>query len=239
MQGRAVSRRRLIAMLIFGVCGVAVLLALGQWQLRRLAWKEAIVAQIERRLDSAPVALPENPTEGQDEYRRVAVTGRFHEGELHVLISMAPHGPGFRIIAPFETEAGRRIMVDRGFTPEARKSAARALGETTVTGALLWPDETDGFTPEPDRAENFWFARDVAPMAEELSTEPVLVVAESGAGGEGAFPAPLPVTVDIRNDHLEYAITWFSLALVWAVMTALLLRRELRREPGGDDARTE
>jgi surfeit locus 1 family protein len=227
------SRKRLIAMLVFGVCGVAVLLALGQWQLRRLAWKEAIIAQIESRLDAAPAALPGAPDEARDEYRRVSVTGAFAEGELHVLTSMKPHGPGFRIIAPFVTEDGRRILIDRGFVPETEKTAPRAPGAATVTGALLWPDETDGFTPEPDIANNFWFARDAVRMAAALSAEPFIVVAETG---EGEWPAPLPVTVNIPNDHLQYAITWFSLALIWIVMTALLLMREMRR---GTQARPE
>lgn len=218
------SRKRLIAMLVVGFGGVAILLALGQWQLRRLAWKEAVIAQIETRLAADPAPLPDAPEEARDEYRRVVVSGAFAPGEIHVLTSMKPHGPGFRVIAPFVTAEGRRIMVDRGFVPEAMKSAPREAAAATVAGALLWPDETDGFTPAPDRDRNFWFARDAASMAEALGTEPVLVVAETG----GEWPQPLPVTVNIPNDHLQYAITWFSLALVWAVMTGVLLWRELR-----------
>jgi surfeit locus 1 family protein len=74
--------------------------------------------------------------------------------------------------------------------------------------------------------ENFWFARDVDRMAEALGTEPYLVVAESNPGER---PVPAPVTVNLRNDHLEYAITWFALAAGWAAMTAALVLRILRR----------
>lgn len=219
------SRTRLVAMLVFGVCGVAVLLALGQWQLRRLAWKEAVIAQIESHLAAAPAPLPDAPEEARDEYRRASVSGQFAPGEVHVLTSMKPHGPGFRVIAPFEAD-GRRIMVDRGFIPETMKDAARDTDAVTVTGALLWPNETDGFTPAPDLAKNFWFARDVTLMAEALEAEPLLLVAEANAAD---WPKPMPVTVNLPNDHLQYAITWYSLALIWIVLTVILLRHELGR----------
>ena len=222
------SRTRLILLLLFGFGGVAVLLALGQWQLRRLAWKEAILARIEARLEAPPIALPTDPNEAEDEYRRVAVDGHFLKGELHVLTSTRFDGPGFRIIAPFETADGRRIMIDRGFVPDAERDAARHPVATHVSGALLWPDETDYFTPAPDAAKNFWFARDVPPMATALGTEQVMVVADSETPPEPGGPKPLPVTIDIPNDHLQYAITWFALAAAWAVMTGLLIHRTLR-----------
>ena len=102
-----------------------------------------------------------------------------------------------------------------------------------MVGALYWPDETDGFTPAPDREANIWFARDLGPMAEALGTEPLLIVAEqhSGSLGGGEWPKPLRLGVNLANNHLQYAITWFSLALIWAVMSALLVRRE-RERPG-------
>ena len=93
----------------------------------------------------------------------------------------------------------------------------------TVTGNLQWPRETDSYTPAPDIRGNTWFARDVPAMAAELGTQPILIVARSQTD-----PAvtPMPVdTVGIPNDHLNYAITWFSLALIWAAMTAYFLWR--------------
>ena len=114
----------------------------------------------------------------------------------------------------------------------------RPAGPVEVIGALYWPDETDGFTPAPDREANIWFARDLGPMAAALGTEPLLIIAErhSGSPGEslggGDWPRPLRLGVNLANDHLQYAITWFSLALIWAVMSALLVRRE-RERPGG------
>lgn len=218
--------RRMIAPLVFGVCGVAIVLALGFWQLRRLEWKEGLLAQIDARLAMAPEALPAAPEEARDEYLAVAVAGAIEPGELHVLTSLRGVGPGFRVIAPMALDDGRRILVDRGFVPETDKDAARPTGPARVEGNLLWPDEADGFTPEPNLPRNIWFARDLDAMAAALDAEPVLVVARASSL-EGAWPAP--VTVNIANDHLQYAITWFGVGAAWAMMTGYMLWRIKRR----------
>jgi surfeit locus 1 family protein len=219
--------RRLIAPLAFGLGGIAILLALGVWQLQRLAWKEGILAEIAARTEAAPVAIPAAPTEAEHEYLRVAAAGALEPGELHVYTSAPPRGVGYRVIAPFRLEDGRLVLLDRGFVPIADKVATRPPGPIRVEGSLLWPDETDSFTSPPDREKNIWFARDVPLMAEALGTEPVLVAAAATDDPEG--PMPMPPGVNIRNDHLEYAVTWFGLAAVWALMTVYLLWRIKRR----------
>jgi surfeit locus 1 family protein len=218
--------RRMIAPLIFGVVGVAILLSLGFWQLRRLEWKEAILAEIATRLAADPVDVPPEPTPA-DQYLRVRASGTLEPGELHVYTSAPPRGVGYRVIAPMTLADGRRILLDRGFIPIDEKDAPRATGPITVTGTLAWPRETDTFTADPDRQKNIWFARDVDLMAGALDTDPVMLVVAT-SDGEGG-PMPLPVSVNIPNDHLQYAITWFLLAVVWTLMTAYLLYRIKRR----------
>lgn len=220
--------RRMIAPSIFGVVGVAILLSLGLWQLRRLEWKEAILADISTRLAAQPVDVPPNPTPAADQYLRVRATGTLDPGELHVYTSAPPRGVGYRIVAPMTLADGRRVLLDRGFVPIGEKDAARATGPIAVTGTLAWPQETDSFTSAPDRAKNVWFARDVPLMAAALRTLPVMIVVAESDAPAGA-PTPLPVTVNVPNDHLQYAITWFLLAVVWTLMTGYLLYRIKRR----------
>jgi surfeit locus 1 family protein len=119
-------------------------------------------------------------------------------------------------------------MVDLGFVPEAAKDADRMAAAVTVTGNLHWPDETDGWTPAPDATRGIWFARDVPAMAAALDSEQVLIVAREVTGADlGVTPWPID-TAAIPNDHRQYAITWFSLAAVWATMAGLLAWRAIR-----------
>ncbi len=218
---------RLIFPVLLGFAGCGVLLWLGFWQVERLAWKEGILAEIEGRIGGAPVAVPETPDPGADRYLPVAIDARVTGEPLRVLMSTRDEGAGFRIIAPVES-GGRALLADLGFVRD--EIPAFDLPETPlrITGNLHWPDEVDRWTPEPDG--ELWFARDVPAMAEALGTEPVLIVARRIDGAD-LVPRPLPVgTEGIRNDHLEYAITWFGLALVWAIMSGALILRTIRRK---------
>ena len=217
----------MIVPLVFGVLGVAVLVSLGVWQVHRLAWKTAIIAEIETKLAAAPVAVPARPGPGTDQYRRVRAEGAIEPGEIHVYTSVPERGVGYRVIVPLRLEDGRRILLDRGFVPIGEKDAPRLIGPVTVEGSLAWPQETDSYTSPPDREKNIWFARDVPLMAEALGTAPVMLV--TAASDDPGQPLPLPVTVNIRNAHLGYAVTWFLLAAAWALMTGYLLWRIKRR----------
>ncbi len=128
----------------------------------------------------------------------------------------------------------RRIMVDLGFV-RVEDTTARNPARLDVIGNLHWPDEVDGFTPDPDVEADIWFARDVPAMADALGTEPVLVVARSVDPGQGTQPLPVG-TEGIPDDHLNYAITWFTLAAIWAGMTTLLIRRMARAGRTGGPA---
>ena len=221
---------RLVFPLLLGLIGAGNLVGLGVWQLQRLDWKTAQLAEIESKISAASVALPAEVTAQSDKYLPVTVTGRLLAPEALVLTSMEDAGAGYRVIAAMEVTGGsRKIMVDLGFVSETNREFSRPTGPIAVTGNLHWPEEVDGFTPEPELLRKVWFARDVERMANVLGTEQVLVVARSVDPAIAAI-TPLPVdTGNIANDHLTYAITWFSLAAVWLGMTVLLVWR-IRRQ---------
>ena len=222
--------KRMIWPILFGLVGCAILLRLGAWQVVRLEWKETLLAGIEARIADAPEALPEVPDAERDQFQPVALSGTILEGEITILASLRNAGPVFRIIRAFETEAGRRILIDMGFVRETERRTARPGNVAAdLVGNLYWPDEIDGFTPEPDLAAGIWFARDIPAMAEALDTDPVLVVLREAPQTDlGVTPFPVDTSA-IPNDHLSYAVTWFLLAAVWLGMTLFLLWRISKR----------
>ena len=228
--------RRMILPLISGLLGTAVLLSLGFWQVDRMGQKAAVIAAIEARIHDAPDPLPATPDPEADRYRPVLADGRFTGAEALVLSSQREAGPGFRVIGVFEADTGQRILVDRGYIPQGLGATPRPASDVPVQieGNLDWPQDSDAYTPDPDLGRNLWFSRDVEPLAAHLDTQAAMVVLR--ATSERDPPAqPMPIaTADVPDDHLEYAITWFALAAVWAGMTAILLWR-MRREGSKED----
>ncbi|MBL4626962.1 MAG: SURF1 family protein [Roseicyclus sp.] len=219
---------RIISVVVFGLVGAAILVSFGVWQMQRLAWKTDVLAEIEARIGATPVELPEVMNREADRYLPVEVTGQFSGAPVRVLVSVQGSGPGYRLISRFEV-AGQSILVDRGFLADAIDVPDAPEGEVTVTGNLHWPDEVDGYTPAPDMARNIWYARDVDALAAHLGAEPIFIVLREISVPDTPV-TPLPVTGEgIPNNHLVYAIQWFSLAFVWLGMTAFLLWRITRR----------
>ncbi len=226
--------RRLILPLIFGIVGTAILVGLGTWQVQRLMWKEAILSEIDARIVDAPVAIPANPDPEADRFLPVRASGTITQDELHVLVSVKKIGPGYRVISAFETDTGRRILVDRGFIFTPDKNAERPQVRATITGNLHWPDEIDSYTPDNDVDGNIWFSRDVPAMAAALKTEPVLLIMRETSEND-PLVTPLPVdSAGIPNDHLQYAVTWFGLATVWVIMTLYFMWRQRAPKEGNE-----
>lgn len=225
--------RRLLFLAVVGGGGVVALLALGFWQLDRLAWKNARIAEIELRLAAAPALVQGSEAPADDNFQPATASGRFAgQRQARFLTSQRPHGPGFRLISAFELESGETILVDRGFAPEAEAprggdAPTPPAGDVQLVGALHWPNEASAFTPDPNMDDGIWYARDVESLAEWLDAAPVmLVLAEQPTGAATTpWPQPDPVSVDLPNDHLGYAVTWFALAAIWATMTAMVAAR--------------
>ncbi len=203
---------------------IAGLTGLGVWQLERRVWKLGLIARVDARVHAAPVAPP-GPADWpkvsaeRDEYLRVRAAGHFlnaHETDVQALTAL---GPGFWVLTPLKTDQGFIILVNRGFVqPEQRAPAAHGAvnGETIVTGLLRMTEPKGRFLRPNDPAQDRWYSRDVAAIAatrELTGVAPYFIDAEAGADPE-AWPRGGLTVLDFPNNHLLYALTWFSLALM-------------------------
>ncbi len=223
--------RKLLFPIILGLGGIAILLSLCVWQIGRLAEKEAALAEIEAKIAGETYTGSFDGDRDALRYSPVSLVGGFTGDRLFVLTSLQDVGAGYRIIEAFDMEDDQRVLVDRGFVRQGEEAQLGGFGGT-ITGNLHWPDEADNWTPAPDGA--LWFARDVDAMAEVLDAQPVLVISNGDFGDEADVLTPTPIdTSGIPNNHLNYAITWALLALVWAIMTLLLIKRTRTSEGKG------
>jgi surfeit locus 1 family protein len=219
---------RLISALLLGLAGVGFLCSLGFWQVSRMYEKRAQLDEMTAGISTPAVPMPATYDPERDRYHPVTAEGKFTGERLYVLSGQPLVGAGVQVISVLQMTDGRRILVDRGFLQDDDKHKALTVTDVKVTGNLMWPRDSNQYTPPPDAKTGMWFARDAEAMAVKLNTEPVMIVAREPTG-DGIEAMPVD-TSSIPNDHWGYAITWFSLAFVWAVMTAALVWRIRRAE---------
>lgn len=244
-----------LALLLAAGAGVlAGFVALGVWQVHRLAWKEALIARVDRRLAAAPVAAP-GPTAWpalaaeRDEYRRVRVNGRFDCALDTRVRASTELGPGDWLLTPLlRDDHGGWVLVNRGFVPagwqEPAKCDAAAAGPQAVSGLLRLSEPHGSLLQPNDPAASRWYSRDVPAIAAARGlgsaarpgpVAPYFIDAgEPGVVARGWPRAGLTV-VRFRNEHLVYALTWFALAAMTVGALAFLLfdERRLRRAAAG------
>lgn len=199
-------------------------IALGIWQLERLQWKLALIAQVNRNLGapSIPVARALAAAPDTSQYRRVTLTGHFENAKEAYVFGTAAGGVAVdHVITPFRLNGGRVLLVDRGIVPESLRDprtrlAGQLKGERQVTGVWRIPDAPGLFTPAPNLARRVWYARDVKGIARDDGLKlaaPVIVEADA-TPNPGGWPKGGQTVIHFRNAHLQYAITWFALAAV-------------------------
>ena len=210
----------------FGILGVLILAGLGIWQVQRLAWKNNLIREISESLGTPPISVVPNEINIGSQYLSVSANGKFLERELHVLHSLKPYGPGFKVIKPFKLSSDEIILVDLGFVEEKNKTEERIFTDETIKGNIFFPNETDFFTPDPNLDRNIRFARNIDSMANYLGTMPILLVL-SNSVDRGVITTPL--RANLVNNHLQYAVTWFSMAVTWVFMSFYLIIRVTKR----------
>jgi surfeit locus 1 family protein len=228
---------------IFGLLvliAMAILLALGTWQVERLSWKEALLTRITSQLAQPPVPLADveaAQAAGEPiEYRPVTLNGTFlHDRERHFFATYEGQS-GFYIYTPLRLSDNRILFVNRGFVPYDRKEPVtrregQIAGEVTVTGLARarLNGKPSWLVPTNDPAKNIFYWKDLDAMAASAGlSEPVLPFFVDA--DKTPNPAGLPVggvtIIDLPNNHLQYAVTWYGLALaLGGVCVAMWLRR--------------
>lgn len=216
--------------LLFFIGAVMLLAGLGAWQVERLSWKNAQIASMqERRSQPALGTLPQD-TEGL-EYRNVALTGTFlNDKAFRMMICPHQGESGYCVITPFSLEDdGRVILVNRGFSSRGKET--RLEGVQTVAGVIRPNRHKRYFSPANNAEKNAWFYEDFAEMGAAAGVELTPIVVEAvGVEDKGVYPIPSNGKFSLRNDHLNYAITWFSLAIIAIVMFGFYQRIPANKE---------
>lgn len=228
--------RSIVTATLFAIVGFALLLSLGVWQLERKTWKENLIAMLDTRIAAPPRALPQSPNQNADEFSRVRLHGVFIPGESALVFTSGSalrpdiSSPGYWVLSPLRTDDGRIVIVNRGYVAGKDGISPPPAGDVDLTGALRWPDENGMFTPANDPQHNLWYSRD-----------PISIAATKGWGKVAPFfveqetpqlanaPRAGPLVVHLRDNHMQYAITWFGLAGGLAGVYLSWLRGRLRR----------
>lgn len=236
---KAMPRARSIAGLaLITLVMVSVLAGLGVWQLQRKEQKRALIAALTERLADAPVALPAAADwpaldPARDEFRRVSFSATFETRPDAMIYSSGSAvrddiaGPGTWAFMPARLSGGRTVVINAGFvqnTMQDRAQQDRAVtrlvtgAPVALTGYIRFSEKPGWLTPNADTTKRLWFLRDHREMAQRLGwgeVAPFYIDLESPVPASGV-PKPGPLQVHLKDDHLQYAITWFGLALVVA-----------------------
>ncbi|HEY0220474.1 MAG TPA: SURF1 family protein [Afipia sp.] len=222
---------------LFTVLGVAILLALGVWQLERRIGKLDLMQRVDQRVHASPVMAPGPESwpyinAANDAYRHVQLTGRFIEGHEMLVQAVTERGAGYWLLAPFQTAEGFKVFVNRGYVPADRSQwhIAGREDEMTLTGLLRITEPGGGFLRHNDPARDRWYSRDVFAIAAARNIHdaaPYFVDADASVEGSG-FPVGGLTVISFPNNHLLYAVTWFSIAAMLAGWSFYVARQEWR-----------
>jgi len=251
----ALSRRRRVAGFgLFTLVMVACLVGLAIWQLQRRVDKHTLIAALDQRLGAAPVALPPPAqwralTPGRDEFRRVEFTATYEKLPDAMVYSSGSavrddiSGPGTWAFLPARLPTGEMVVINSGFVPNTmqdRSHQDRVVGRLVtgapaqLTGYLRFPETAGALTPAENPAKRLWFTRDHVAMSRALGwsaagqpVAPFYIDLETPVP-ESGLPKPGPLTVHLKDDHLQYAITWFALAGAVVIALGVWMRQSQR-----------
>jgi surfeit locus 1 family protein len=221
---------------LFSLPALVICLALGGWQIERLFWKQDMIAQREAAVTAALAAVPNTFSEARGmEFRHVSDEGVFlNDKEIYLGATSEGGGQGYEVLTPLLEPGGRVLFVNRGYIPsELKDPAKRALGQITgtvrVQGLLRLPPagRPNWFLPDNRPDLNYWFWVDLTAMsaADKLGRVAPFYIDADATPNAGGWPKGGVTRLTLPNNHLQYAITWFSLAVALIVIYVLFHRR--------------
>jgi len=208
------------------LAAAALFAVLGVWQVKRLAWKEALIARVEQRVDAAPVAPPDEAalrasTLPDLEYLRVRLSGAYVASGTALTQAVTERGPGYWVLTPLRLADGRLLYINRGYVPTGSKlDAVRAdtpAGEVTIIGLLRLSEPKGGFLRSNDPAQDRWYSRDVVALAQARGIGPVapaFIDVQTETPPAGHAPVAGLTVIRFPNSHLAYALTWFTMMIL-------------------------
>ena len=218
---------------------IVVMLGLGTWQLQRMAWKEGLIDRLESRMMAPAIPAPGAGADIEEiEFRRVTATGEWlHQFEMPLIGRPEKGTVGYHVVTPLRTEEGRVLLVNRGWIPDDRKDAARRpesqpTGTLTVEGIVRRAGLRNSFTPDNEPGRGMWFYVDVPQMAAFAKAEgvPDYYIDELRREAGPQLPIGADPMIGLRNEHLQYAITWFAMAFGLIVVSVMWHRRTERED---------
>lgn len=214
-----------IGMSVAVVIATIILLALGQWQLQRLHWKNELIEQLQSAKQQSPVDITGIKITPDMAWEKVSVTGRYRtEYSLSRIYGISGGVPGYRHLNIFETVGGRILFVVRGFAPDRAgiKIAKIPKEQITLTGLLRSVGSESWITPAADLEKSIWYRRDLPSMAAIMNLqenyEANFTLDLTIADTDKRWPKPVGAPPKPVNNHLDYALTWFGMALVLLVI---------------------
>lgn len=242
---RPIRRRitRIVSLVLLAATFVALVL-LGNWQVRRLHWKEALLSDIAMRRAMPPVGIEKIgevlASGGDVEYRPVNVTGRFDNSREQYFFATFNGASGYYVYTPLQLSGGEYLFVNRGFVPFDRKDPAtrqkgEVTGDVTVTGLARarLDRKPSWFVPDNDPAKNIFYWKDLDAMTAHAGLDKAHVlqffVDANAAPNPGGLPEGGVTQFDFPNNHLQYAVTWYGLAAALAVISLVYWLRERKK----------
>ena len=187
---------------------------LGTWQLYRLQWKLELISQITSGLNSKPIEYSKSVKKN---YQRVTSIGRFNFDKQIYLYSLNEKGkPGYDVITPFKTNKNENVLINRGWIDKDLKGNSKInlkIGaEQKIVGLIRKIYKANIFKPSNDTANNVWFSIDLEDLRDftgEQFNEFVIFLEDNQA----KTPLPKKISIDVPNNHLKYAITWYAISI--------------------------